>query len=180
MAGDSAHIGSMTTPHASTFAFDLHPKSNRPSIQFHRISWFLDGDVSFELECLHEPFDNERFVCDAECAREDTSVFPEYFAGPKRTPLRDGIIRSWWDGDEEEAELWWRYATRDEIKALPASAPTQIAPIQSRVAHVVSGVFGTIIAPDPTRPSRYLIAWEGGLDGDADSHHEGDFIRVES
>lgn len=98
-------------PAPKTFADFLNAESSAPrGPQLHRITWLIDnGFVSFEMECLHEEM-APQFVCDKESAEEDRSWFIECFEGGK-TPLRDGVIESWWDGTGEDAELSWKYST---------------------------------------------------------------------
>ncbi|NSX38857.1 hypothetical protein HTS88_20985 [Pseudarthrobacter oxydans] len=135
-----------TPPAAKTFADFLNAESSAPrGPQRHRITWFIDGFVSFEMECLHEEM-APRFVCDKESAEEDRSWFIECFEGDK-TPLRDGVIESWWDGTGEDSVLSWRYAAEPaaldtvpgpdeklliELRALEESLATALADERQR------------------------------------------------
>jgi len=69
-----------------------------------------DG-LTHKLECHHADFP-QHYVCGKECADD----FWEIFSGEETHP-HDGLIMFTWDGSGEDAELWWHYATDDEIKA---------------------------------------------------------------
>ena len=107
----SPHISPMTLP---GFSSVLDPNPRRR--ERHRLTWFLtDGTVDFVLECLHEPV-NRPHLCDGEFFLDEKGIFPECFRDGK-TPVHDGVIESWWTGQEEDAEPWWQYAAEDTTGA---------------------------------------------------------------
>lgn len=87
--------------------FNTEPQP--PATQLHRIAWFIHDEVTFELQCLHDKVPHP-FVCDKEAAEDEPSIFLESFDGD-RAPLRDGIVKTWWTGSNEDYELAWKYAS---------------------------------------------------------------------
>lgn len=102
----------MTTSLADRFAALEPPRGPRR----HLIEWFIHDDVEVELTCLDEPLTNEHHRCDCDAVKEEgVQFFIDSFDGD-RTPLRNGIIDSWWKGSDEDAELYWKYVEASPVQ----------------------------------------------------------------
>lgn len=79
------------------------------SAQLHDVRWYIsEGVAEARLTCLHKPAGH----CDKSELADD-GLLPFTHKGG-RTALRDGIIESWWTGDDWDGhDLFWKYTDTD-------------------------------------------------------------------
>lgn len=154
-AAQSAHIGDMPTMFNS--AQLQHSNLARPADrgeERHRVSWFIDNGIRAEFECLHPPVASPG-VCDKvnfEACVADELV--EYYEGDE-TPLRDGIIKSWWTDTARDADLFWVYA---EPHPERTAIPETILPEPLTAAQAPRpGLFGKMEMP--ARRQLHHVRW---------------------
>lgn len=122
----------------------------------HRVSWFIEDGIRFELECLHPPV-NALCVCDKiNFEVGGAKSFLQMHEGGT-VPLRSGIIKSWWTGALGESGLWWNYSETDPAPEEPAPLPP-VHESPSSAPAKREGLFGSI-APDPRPRHLHEIRW---------------------
>lgn len=154
----AAHMEVMDTSSLPSGSLELSSVSHQVTrlAERHRATWFIDNGIRFELECLHIPL-LAPCVCD-KIIFEDAGIrsFLQMHEGGT-VPLRSGIIKSWWTGAADEADLRWNYSENDPAPEEPAPLPP-VHEAPSSAPAKREGLFGSI-APDLRPRHLHEIRW---------------------
>lgn len=168
---DSAHIrGMRTTSNAIQLQLANLCRPDDRGEELHRVTWFIDNGIHAEYECMHPPVPAPG-ICDSvnfEAGSADELI--EYYEGDE-TPLRDGIIKSWWAPTRSDtADLYWAY---EHAPADPADVPEIPPRKNSEVPPASTALFGESNRLRP--PQLHHVRWficEGVAEARATCLHE--------
>lgn len=155
VAGLSVHITGMTRNSIQLLLSNLARPADRGEEQ-HHVRWFIDHGIRAEFECLHPPVARPG-ICDRVNFEAEGADGLIELHESENSPLRDGIIRSWWADTNLGPDLFWAYADpHPERTAIPDAVLPGPAPAAQ--ARERPGLFGKMEMP----PRRQLhhVRWD--------------------
>lgn len=150
----SAHIrGMRTTSNAIQLLLSNLARPAGRGEELHRVNWFIDNGIHADFECLHPPVPAPGICDSVNFEAGDADELIELYEGDE-TPLRDGIIKSWWaKSGSDDADLYWAYEAEPAVQAAVPEEPRTTV----EAAPASPGLFGESNRPRP--PQLHHVRW---------------------